>query len=980
MVDSTRQTAGRSAHASGSAQIFQADRDIYVGSGATGHDAGLADLVPRAPVAELDPHDLGVHVATLPAGSRQNRPTLALTPYLERAHDAALRAEIRQAAAGCPSVLALLVGDSTTGKTRALYEALNSHEEVRHWPMLRPANAEELRALLSEGRITSGTVLWLNETQKFLYGVHGERSAYGLLRVFESTRQIIFVGAIWRAYLDDLTDSGRPGDPTAGARELLDGPHTRKISVPSRMSSDEKRAMAGLLASDARLTIAVAASGEEGQVIQHLTGGPELLDVYLNGGLFNPVEHALITAALEARRLGHNAPLSGSLLAAAADGYLTTRQRPGRADWASMALVDITTGVRSEDGTRTDVRRTLTGLTAIRTRSGQADPAYEPNDFLDQNTRPLRQGQLGTPQLWDAMAEHATAADDLYRLGRAAHSRGLYRHAAIMWSRALASGQPLAAAPLLRAIARADDEASGEAAAWIAEHSALDDARGATALIRAVHGQGATEVQGRLASRIAEDVSLDSAADLADLVGVLHRAGEGEAVGVLAARVAQRVSLESPRGIVELLKMLVETGSDQAASALAGRAAHDAPLESSRGAALLLKGLKQLPGAEEAVGVLADRAARLAPLDSSRGIGLLIRALRRTDANTALVTLLSRDLVAHASLDSPRAVGALIRELRKAQANQAATNLAMRAAQDCPLNDSPAVAYLIRVFRKLDTSDPLKALTGRITSLVQLEGATEFTDLMQKAGVDDALIAIAILAVTAADPGSISYVIRVLQETDRNEVIQALAAKSAEYAPVGNPRTLAALIDVLHRAGAPDSAARLAARTESARIESPRDVAYLIRALLRVEEHCVAPALAARAAEHASLDNPRAVTELLEALRQAQFDDAIANLLARNPVMHVSLGPGTGNHLFRELRELRADDIATEFLVRSVNAGSDEHLFSELIRATARPADAKLLRQFGREPDGRPSRPWGWRDLPRPARLESAETQDPDDE
>jgi hypothetical protein len=59
--------------------------------------------------------------------------------------------------------------------------------------------------------------------------------------------------------------------------------------------------------------------------------------------------------------------------------------------------------------------------------------------------------------------------------------------------------------------------------------------------------------------------------------------------------------------------------------------------------------------------------------------------------------------------------------------------------------------------------------------------------------------------------------------------------------------------------------------------------------------------------------------------------------------------------------------MATEFLVRSVNAGSDEYFFNELVRATARPAEAKLLHQFGREPDGRPSRPWGWRDLPQPS-------------
>jgi hypothetical protein len=973
MVDPTQRPTGRSAQASGSAQIFQADRDMYVSTSA-GYDASLADLVPTTPVADLDPHDLGIHAATLPAGSRLSGQALGLTPYFERAHDAALRAEIRRAAAGDPSVLALLVGDSTTGKTRALYEALNGHEEVRRWPLLRPADAEELRALLSEKRITPGTVLWLNETQRYLYGVNGEKSAYGLLRIFESTRQVIAVGAMWRAYLDDLTEGGRPGDPNAGARELLDTSRTRKISVPSRMTSDEQHAMTGLLANDARITIAVAASGEEGQVIQHLTGGPELLDAYLNGGLFNPVEHALITAALEARRLGHNAPLPSPLLAAAADGYLTRRQRPGQADWAGKALADITTGVRSEDGTRTDVRRTLTALTADRISAGQADPTYEPNEFLDQNTRFQRRAQLGTPQLWDAMAEHAITADDLYQLGTAAHSRGLYRHAAIMWSRAVASSQPLAAAPLLRTITRADDEASREAADWIAEHAAMDDPRGAAALLRALHGHAATGVQGRLAARIAEDVSLDSSVDIADLVVVLHRIGEVEAIGVLGERAAHHVSLESPRGIKELLKTLLEAGADQAVSTLAARAARDAPLESPRGAALLLRGLRQLPGVEEAVGILADRAAQLVLLDSPRGVGLLIRALRRANASSALETLLSRDPAAQALLESPRGVGALIRELRKSQANQSAIGLAVRAAQDCPLNDSQAVAYLIRILRTMDTPDPLEALTARVISVAQFEGASDLRELMRQAGADDGLTAIAVLAVTAADSGNISYVIRVLRENDGNEVIPGLAVSIAEYAPVDSPRAVAALIDILTRADAQAAVAILAARAEGISVESPRNVAYLIRVLGRVEEDGIAAALGLRAAEHASLDNPRAVAELLETLRQAQLDDAIAMLLTRNPADQAFLSPGAGNHLLHALREVGADQMAVAFLDRSVNAGGDEYMFSELVRTTARPAEAKLLRQFGREPDGTPSRPWGWRDLPQPTRPQSAGT------
>ena len=42
------------------------------------------------------------------------------------------------------------------------------------------------------------------------------------------------------------------------------------------------------------MTAALKAGAADGRVIQHLTGGPELLDAYLDGSLFTPVERALI--------------------------------------------------------------------------------------------------------------------------------------------------------------------------------------------------------------------------------------------------------------------------------------------------------------------------------------------------------------------------------------------------------------------------------------------------------------------------------------------------------------------------------------------------------------------------------------------------------------------------------------------------------------------------------------------------------------
>ena len=144
------------------------------------HGARAAGERTVETVRQCDPFDLGVH-RVLPSTSTVSLAdaTESLTPYLKRDHDNQLRALLHQATTGGPSVFAVLSGDSCTGKTRALYEALL--EVVPDCPLVRPTNADELLELLQEGRFRAGTVLWLNEAQYYLDGNSGERAA-ALLR------------------------------------------------------------------------------------------------------------------------------------------------------------------------------------------------------------------------------------------------------------------------------------------------------------------------------------------------------------------------------------------------------------------------------------------------------------------------------------------------------------------------------------------------------------------------------------------------------------------------------------------------------------------------------------------------------------------------------------------------------------------------------------------------------------------------------
>ncbi|MEU0487042.1 hypothetical protein ABZ260_48795, partial [Streptosporangium sp. NPDC006013] len=378
-------------------------------------------VMPPLTVSAADPLGLGVHRAPDPGGIA----TAPLTAYLVREHDRELRAVLgRVAARGGRPVLAVLTGDSATGKTRALWEA--AHTVLPHWALAVPADAAELCARL-ERRVDPDTVLWLNETQRFLEGADGERAAKLLVALLAGATRVMVLGALWeRPYWQALTAQGLLPDAHVAARTLLTGPYACNIRVPDRLDTAELDEFATLNVDDRRLSAALAAGAADGRVIQHLTGGPELLDAYIRGGLFTPVEHALITAALDARRLGHRAPLSPAVLTAAADGYLGPSQRPGDLADLAGALTALGDGHRA-DGSRTDVRRAVTAVTALRARTG-AEPRYEPYDYLVQHLQ--RERERAPAALWDALARHTTDSDDRLRLGRNAVGRGLFRIAA----------------------------------------------------------------------------------------------------------------------------------------------------------------------------------------------------------------------------------------------------------------------------------------------------------------------------------------------------------------------------------------------------------------------------------------------------------------------------------------------------------------------------------------------------------------------
>jgi len=289
-------------------------------------------MVAGRPLAEVtDPFVLEVHRPVQPEDAPPGLPVLP--PYVPREHDEVLGQVVRAAADG-RSRIAVLVGGSSTGKTRACWEALDLlRDQDPPWRLWHPIDPSRPDAALRElAGIGPRTVVWLNEAQFYLdpaEAVLGERVAAGLRELLRDPGRapVLVLATMWPQFWAALT--ARPadgGDRHAQVRELLAG---HDITVPGAFT----RAQMGrfVRAADVRMVLA-ARSAPDGEVIQFLAGAPELLARYRNAP---PAAAALIDAAMDARRLGAGVDLPHAFLEAAAPGYLTDAQ------WALIQPVQL---------------------------------------------------------------------------------------------------------------------------------------------------------------------------------------------------------------------------------------------------------------------------------------------------------------------------------------------------------------------------------------------------------------------------------------------------------------------------------------------------------------------------------------------------------------------------------------------------------------------------------------------------------------
>ena len=852
----------------------------------------LADLSDQFALDALE-----VHRPVQPDNPHQDLPVLPA--YVPREHDSEL-ARVAAAAAAGNSSIAVLVGGSSTGKTRACWEALHllrhQPEQWRLWHPIDPSRPEA--ALRGLSAIEPWTVVWLNEAQFYLDTPDGlgEQVAAGLRELLRdrARRPVLVLTTMWPSFWASLTS--RPtNDPDlhAQARELLTG---RDITVPSRFNLAQLAQLNQ--AGDVRLSQA-AKGAQDGQIIQFLAGVPELLARYRNAP---PAAAALIHAAMDARRLGMRAALPRAFLETAVPGYLTELEWAQLAqDWLQQALTYA--GVPCK-GIRGPVTR-IVPLPTLPTDS-PSDPSieltYHLADYLDQYGRSARRDRIPPATFWAAAASHAHHGD-LCALGDSAYDRGLSRRSAQLHKQATAKGDTSAATRLIGRLQdlRPSDE---RPARWCAAYAALHDPDSVAWLLRMLHGTS-TEDATLLARNPGAHADLHGPYGVTRLLSELRKVGAGDQVAVLAARAAARVPLDDPYSVIALLSELRKIGAgDQVAvlaarvvahaidasmtdanvmaqmlhsmreagprdqvSMLAAHAAAQADLHYARGVVLLLHEL-QKAAAHDHVAVLAARVAICAPFDDLRTLAELLKGLREVGAWEQISTLLARNPAAYSDLGAPGGVGSLedlyavgwmLEELQEVNAADQVTALAVRSVTHVDVNDSSAVDRLMNYLHQVGEADPAHALAVRAATQIRPDMPHDVEDLMH-----------------------------LLEEMGEADLLTALADRSAACAPLNDASTVAQLLRGLRQVGAKEQVSALLARNPAVHVDlgDPGALSFLLGELREVvgAREQVSALLARKPAAYIDLGNPQAVGQLLSRLREMGAEEQVSALVARNPV------------------------------------------------------------------------------------------------
>lgn len=391
-----------------------------------------ADHITR--VREARPRLLGVHDAIRPAGAATELDELPT--YVPRDIDNEIRTQINYASRQGGFVL--LIGGSSTGKTRSLFEAIKS--ELPDWWLLHPSDITTLSKFIAAP--TPQSVVWLDEIQRYLENP-GQLSPDIARRMINAG--YVLVGTMWRdqyhAWIAEHGDKQKDAVNNSNVLKLA-----KVIAVPEALSRKEVRFAERLSKTDSRIRIALndISSG----FTQVLAAGPQLINHWEEAPDSQCYGKAVITAALDARRVGFRAPLTRDHLAMAAPGYLKSEQQATAPEnWLDQALSYATERMR---GAASALRPVSTGMGNI--------AGYTTADYLYQHALRVRRTDTLPDTAWRAMVEYHQESD-ASRLADSARRRDRLHEAELLYRASLGESSLVARslAELLETQGRIDE-------------------------------------------------------------------------------------------------------------------------------------------------------------------------------------------------------------------------------------------------------------------------------------------------------------------------------------------------------------------------------------------------------------------------------------------------------------------------------------------------------------------------------------------
>ncbi|WP_318653735.1 helix-turn-helix domain-containing protein, partial [Streptomyces sp. VITNK9] len=528
---------------------------------------------PGRPIGQWEPHALEVH----PAGPSSIVPASdtpgaqVLPGYVQRGHDLVVAEAVRDAAVG-RSRMVVLVGGSSTGKTRACWEAVQplSNRGWRLWHPFDPTRADA--ALDDLHRVAPKTVVWLNEAQHYLGDRKaGERIAaalHGLLTTPERG-PVLLLGTLWPEYAARYTALPSPGeeDPHSRVRELLSG---RTLTVPDTFDAQALATAAALARDGDRLLAdALTRADTDGRVTQDLAGAPELLNRYERA---TPAARAVLEAAMDARRLGVGLYLPQAFLTDAAADYLNdTEYDQLTQDWVEQAFAELAELVHGKQAplrntTPRPRRRPPTPFPpADIPPPATAGPMFRLADYLEQHGRTARRPLCPPVSFWHAALTHLTHPDDLNNLATAAQARHRLQWAHHLRHRAADHGSTDA---LFRLAELREEAGDREGAEHLYRQAADHGDTGALArLARMRERAGDRESAEHLARQAADHGDTGA---LANLARMREKAGDRESAEHLYRQAADHGDTGA---LANLARMREEAGDRESAEHLARQAA-----------------------------------------------------------------------------------------------------------------------------------------------------------------------------------------------------------------------------------------------------------------------------------------------------------------------------------------------------------------------------------------------------------------------